>query len=64
MTSMNYADPCCTVLFSILVLHTTKSTVVRATETLMSKAILPDSTRPPRHRLARPTDRPTGRLCC
>jgi len=34
----NYADPCCTVLFGILVLFTTKGTLERTIETLMMKA--------------------------
>jgi len=34
----NYADPCCTVLFGVLVLFTTKSTLVRTVSTLMGKA--------------------------
>jgi len=33
-----YADPCCTVLFGILVLLTTRSTLVRTVGTLMSRA--------------------------
>eukprot|EP00913_Durusdinium_trenchii_P017578 g16519.t1 len=33
----NYADPLCTCLFGLIVLQTTKSTIVRTTETLMGK---------------------------
>mmetsp|Transcript_60363 Transcript_60363/g.171588 ORF Transcript_60363/g.171588 Transcript_60363/m.171588 type:complete len:446 (+) Transcript_60363:78-1415(+) len=38
VSKWNYADPCCTVLFGILVLFTTKSTLVRTVSTLMGKA--------------------------
>jgi zinc transporter 2 len=38
VSKWNYADPMCTVLFSILVLYTTKATVVRTIGTLMGKA--------------------------
>jgi len=33
-----YADPCCTVMFGVLVLFTTKSTTARALNTLMARA--------------------------
>jgi len=38
VSNWNYADPCCTVLFGIMVLFTTKSTIVRTVTTLMGKA--------------------------
>lgn len=46
-----YADPCCTVLFSILVMYTTKSTVVNIVHNLMVK--VPQRINPERllHRL-------------
>jgi len=38
VSKWNYADPMCTCLFGVIVLHTTKATMVRTTETLMGKA--------------------------
>jgi len=38
VSKWNYMDPMCTVMFGVLVLLTTKSTLVRAVETLMGKA--------------------------
>eukprot|EP00931_Biecheleriopsis_adriatica_P115423 TRINITY_DN9120_c0_g1_i3.p1 TRINITY_DN9120_c0_g1~~TRINITY_DN9120_c0_g1_i3.p1 ORF type:complete len:438 (+),score=73.42 TRINITY_DN9120_c0_g1_i3:96-1409(+) len=38
VSKWNYADPCCTCLFGVIVLYTTKSTIVRTIETLMGKA--------------------------
>lgn len=38
VSKWNYADPCCTVLFSILVLFTTKSTLKQTIGSLMIKA--------------------------
>lgn len=38
VSNWNYADPLCTCLFGVIVLHTTKSTIVRTISTLMGKA--------------------------
>lgn len=38
ISNWNYADPLCTCLFGVIVLHTTKSTIVRTISTLMGKA--------------------------
>ncbi|CAJ1460999.1 unnamed protein product [Effrenium voratum] len=38
VSKWNYADPMCTCLFGVIVLNTTKATMVRTTETLMGKA--------------------------
>eukprot|EP00930_Biecheleria_cincta_P082905 TRINITY_DN72541_c0_g1_i1.p1 TRINITY_DN72541_c0_g1~~TRINITY_DN72541_c0_g1_i1.p1 ORF type:complete len:448 (-),score=85.55 TRINITY_DN72541_c0_g1_i1:113-1432(-) len=38
VSNWNYADPMCTCLFGVIVLNTTKSTIVRTISTLMGKA--------------------------
>mmetsp|Transcript_80684 Transcript_80684/g.168264 ORF Transcript_80684/g.168264 Transcript_80684/m.168264 type:complete len:453 (-) Transcript_80684:92-1450(-) len=38
VSKWNYADPCCTVMFGILVLNTTKSTLTQTIDNLMVKA--------------------------
>lgn len=38
ISNWNYADPMCTCLFGVIVLHTTKSTIARTISTLMGKA--------------------------